>query len=77
MTQRGEHGSETFSTQNVLKQGDVLSPLLFIPALGYAIKTVKENHEGLKLNGTCQILVYADYVILLSENMNTIHTEGF
>jgi hypothetical protein len=57
----------------VLKQGDALSPLVFNFALECAIRKVEENHMGLKLNGTHQLLAYADDVNLLRDNIDTIH----
>jgi hypothetical protein len=55
-----------------LKQGDALSPVLFNFALDYAIKKVQENQVGLKLNGTHQLLVFADVVNLLGDKIDTV-----
>ena len=49
-----------------------MSPLLFNCALEYAIGRVQVNQDGLKLNGTHQLLVYADDVKIMVESVHTI-----
>jgi retron-type reverse transcriptase len=64
--------SDKFTVQNGLKQGDVLSPLLFNFDSEYAIKKVQENKKGLILNETHQLLAYADDVNILGENIDNV-----
>jgi len=51
----GKNLSGVFPIGNGLKQRDALSPLLFNFALGYGIRCVRVNKDGLKLNGTHQL----------------------
>jgi len=55
-----------------LKQGDAPSPMIFNFALEYAIRRVQVNHDGLKLNGTHQLLAYADDVNILGGSIHTL-----
>jgi hypothetical protein len=60
--------SDNFPFQNGLKQGDALLPLL----LNFVIRKAQDNQVGLKLNGTHQLLVYADDINLLGDNIDSI-----
>ena len=47
-------------------------PLVFIFALEYAIRRVQINQDGMKLNGTRKLLVYADDVSILGGSVPTL-----
>ena len=61
--------SSTFPIENGLKQGDALSPLLFNFVLEYALRKVQETNLGLDMNGTHQVLAYADDVNLIGDDV--------
>jgi hypothetical protein len=61
-----------FSVQNGLKQGNAFTALCFNFALELSIRKFKEGWMGLELNGTLQLLGYADDVILMADNIDMI-----
>ena len=63
---------DMFPIRNGLKQGDALSPMLFNFALEYAIRRFQVDKDGLKRNGTHQLLAYADDVNILAGSIHTL-----
>jgi len=47
-------------------------PLIFNFAVEYVIRRVVVNQDGLKLNDTHQLLVYADDVNVLGRSIHTV-----
>ena len=61
-----------FSIKNGVKQEYDLAQLLFNFALHYAIWRVQVNPDGLKLNGTHQLLVYTDGINILGGSVHIV-----
>jgi len=68
----GKNLCDMFPIRKVLKHGDALSPLLFNFALDHAIRRVQVNEDGLKLNGTHQLLASADDVNIMEGSVHTV-----
>jgi len=64
--------TDRYPIRNGLKQGDALWSLLFNFALDYANRMVQVNQDGLKLNGTHQLLDNADGVNILGGSIHTL-----
>ena len=61
--------SPSFPIENGLKLGDALSLLLFNFALEYTIRKLQETRLGLDMNGSHQILAYANDVNLIGDDI--------
>jgi hypothetical protein len=60
-----------FRITNDSKRGDSLPPLFSSFALEFAVRRVQVNQDGLQLNGTHWLLVYADDVNILDRSVYT------
>ena len=47
-------------------------PLFFNFSLEYGMRTIQVNQDVLKLNGTHQLLVYADHVNIKGRSVHTV-----
>ena len=65
----GNYCSSSFSIENVLKQGDNLSLQLFNFALKYAIRKVQETSLRLDMDGTHQLLAFAEDINLIEDDI--------
>jgi len=68
----GKNLSYMFPIRNCSKQGEALSPSLFNFALQYAVIKVRRSQDGLKLNRTHQLPVYADDFNVLGGSVRAI-----
>jgi len=68
----GKNFSDMFPTRNGFKHRDALSSLLSNFALKRVVRRVQVNQDALKLNGTHQLLVYADDVNILGGSLCTV-----
>jgi hypothetical protein len=58
--------------KDVLKQTDASTPLLFVFDIECPIRSFQVNQDGLKLNGTYQLLVRADDISILGGTVHTV-----
>ena len=68
----GKHLSDMSPFRNILKKGEALLPQLINCAINYVIWRVQVNQDGLKLNGTRQLLFYTDDVNMLGGSAHTL-----
>jgi hypothetical protein len=67
-----EKHADTNIIHCTLTRSDALSPLILNFVLHRAIRRVQVIQDGLKLNGTHQLLVYADDINILGGSVYTL-----
>ena len=68
----GNYLPSSLPIEQGLTQGDALSLLLFNFALEYAVRKLQKTNLELDINGTHQVLAFADDVNLLGADIRTI-----
>lgn len=64
-----------FTTQRGVRQGDSLSPLLFVLTLQLALENVKWGERGYPINGKLlRLLAYADDIVLCAKSLQEMQT---
>ena len=72
----GSAVTASFKAANGVKQGGVLSPLLFTLYVDPLLKRLKDSRVGCRIGSTfCGCLGYADDVILLTPTLNSLRTQ--
>jgi hypothetical protein len=69
------NSSAQFNIQRGVRQGDSLSPLLFILTLQFALDRIQWSNRGYKIgNNRLRYLAYADDMVLFSANMQELQS---
>jgi hypothetical protein len=68
--------ADRFPIKNGLKPRNVISLFLFNFSLEYAIRRFQINQDGMKLNGTHHLLVYADDVNVMGGSLHTVQDKA-
>ncbi len=72
----GGNISEPFLIRDGLKQGNEMSTTLFNLTLEYVVRKLQVGNPGVTLNGTTQILGYADDLVLLGDSREAVKTNA-
>ena len=68
------HISESFKVANGVKQGGILSPLLFAVYLDKLLDDITSGHFGCHIGGmSCSVLAYADDIALLAPSVTALN----